>query len=86
MLTGEPSVGEARWMLTMGREGGVAIRVQDVAGRVVREITKGHMEAGEHAIAWNGTDEDGKRVGAGVYFLSVEGPDLDLKRRVVLVR
>jgi hypothetical protein len=50
----------------------VAIRVYDVAGRVVRTLVDGEVEAGEHVIVWDGTTDSGKHAASGVYFVKME--------------
>jgi hypothetical protein len=50
----------------------VAIRVYDVAGRVVRTLVDGEVEAGEHVIVWDGTTDSGKHAASGVYFVRME--------------
>ena len=37
------------------------------AGRVVRSLESGTMDAGPHAVDWDGTDRRGVRVPAGIY-------------------
>jgi hypothetical protein len=51
----------------------VIIRVYDVAGRVVTTLVDGEVEAGPHAIVWNGTTDSGERAASGVYFVKMEG-------------
>ncbi|MCK4511555.1 T9SS type A sorting domain-containing protein, partial [bacterium] len=51
----------------------VAIRVYDVAGRVVRTLVDGEAEAGPHTIVWDGTTDSGERAASGVYFVKMEG-------------
>ncbi|MFQ6673617.1 MAG: choice-of-anchor B family protein [Fidelibacterota bacterium] len=47
----------------------VEIIVFDLLGRRVRTLTKGVEGPGFKSLAWDASDEDGRRVGAGVYFL-----------------
>jgi hypothetical protein len=46
----------------------VSVRIYDVSGRLVRTLVERLVPAGEHAVAWDGRDTDGRRVAAGVYF------------------
>jgi flagellar hook assembly protein FlgD len=63
----------------------VRLTVFDAQGRAVRELARGEWAAGEHAVAWDGSDRSGRRVGAGVYVarLSVAG-DERVRRFVVV--
>jgi hypothetical protein len=44
------------------------LAVYDLAGRLVRRLARGEYAAGEHFVTWNGADEGGRRLAAGVYF------------------
>ena len=51
---------------------GVSLTVYDVLGRRVRQVWDGPLGAGTHRFAWDGRDEAGKAVAAGVYIYKVE--------------
>jgi uncharacterized repeat protein (TIGR01451 family) len=61
----------------------VTLELFDSQGRRVRTLADGEQTAGEHTIGWNGCDQQGHSVRAGVYFarLVSEGAT----RRVMLV-
>ena len=44
------------------------------------------MAAGSYSRAWDGHDDQGRAVPAGVYFYRVETPDRTVSGRMVLVR
>ena len=50
----------------------VSLRVYDVLGRRVRQVWDGPLRAGSHRFVWDGRDEAGKAVAAGVYVYRVE--------------
>ena len=50
----------------------VSLRVHDVLGRRVRQVWQGPLGAGSHRFTWDGRDEAGKSVAAGVYVYRVE--------------
>ena len=50
----------------------VSLRVHDVLGRRVRQVWDGPLRAGQHRFTWDGRDEAGKAVAAGVYVYRVE--------------
>lgn len=60
------------------------LAVFDAAGRRVAVIADGRFAAGEHRAQWSGTDGSGRRVGSGVYFVELRGPDFATSRKVVL--
>ena len=50
----------------------VSLTVYDVLGRRVRQVWQGPLGAGRHRFTWDGRDEAGKGVAAGVYIYQVE--------------
>jgi endonuclease I len=71
----------------LARRGPVTLRLYDVRGRVVRTLAAGEvMAAGNHHLDWNGEDDNGSRVPAGLYFCNVEAGAEQAVRRVVVVR
>ena len=50
----------------------VSLRVYDVLGRRVRQVWQGPLGAGRHRLVWDGRDEAGQAVAAGVYIYQVE--------------
>ncbi len=68
------------------RAGKTEALVVDVTGRAVRRLRSGDVEAGTHTIAWDGRDEAGRPLPAGVYFYSVECRNERVGGRMVLLR
>jgi len=64
----------------------VSLRVYDVSGRLVRELADTRIEAGSHVRTWDGRDDDGRAVAAGVYFFRLGVGSRTETRRTVLVR
>jgi len=52
--------------------GPVRLQVYDVLGRSVRELVGGSLGAGLHLVPWDGRDESGAPVAAGVYLVRLE--------------
>ena len=50
----------------------VSLTVYDVLGRRVRQVWQGPLQAGSHRFVWDGSNESGKNVAAGVYIYQVE--------------
>lgn len=65
----------------------VMLRVYDVSGRQVRVLAEGgEWPAGSHAVEWDGHDDAGAPLRAGLYLCRLEaGGDADT-RRIVLTR
>lgn len=52
----------------------VQVSIYDVSGRLVRNVLKGSLPAGCHDVVWDGRDETGLLVPAGVYFCRMATP------------
>ena len=50
----------------------VRLALYDMLGRRVRQVWQGPLQAGSHRFVWDGRDEAGKAVAAGVYIYQVE--------------
>jgi len=52
---------------------GVArVDILDVAGRRVRSLASGPMDAGLHVLDWEGKDDAGRSISSGVYFVRLQ--------------
>jgi len=84
-----PARGEARFRVEAGGGAGrVEVAVFDVAGRRVRALWRGTPPAagGAQALAWDGRDDDGRRLAPGVYYVrAAAGSGRSALQRLVLV-
>ena len=62
------------------------VRLYDAAGRLVKTLAEGAMPAGTHVLTWDGTDESGRRVAAGVYFCKVDVLGHDARKKLILLQ
>jgi len=73
-----------RYTLDAGRP--VSLQVHDLTGRVVRTLVASSMKRGVYRAAWNGTDNHGRSVADGVYFLKLAAGDYRQTEKLVLQR
>jgi hypothetical protein len=66
--------------------GVVAIRIYDVAGRLVKTLRQGPETPGVKTITWDGRNERGEEVASGVYFCRMDAPGFEKTVKVTLVR
>jgi len=66
--------------------GTASLQVFDAAGRLVRTLIQGKMEAGKQSVTWDGRDNSGQALSSGTYFysLSLDGQVLDKGKAVML--
>jgi hypothetical protein len=72
--------------LAVPRHGNVSLRMYDVTGRIVSEIFDGALEPGFHRITLDGTDDSGRALASGVYFLRMEAPEFKKAEKILLMR
>lgn len=81
-----PAQGLARLEFFLPEPAWAQLRILDVRGALVRELTDGPRTAGRHPFAWDGTDWRGERRAAGVYFVVLETSTVRKSRRLTLLR
>jgi len=64
----------------------VEVRIYDVTGAQVRALATGPMGAGRHAIEWNATDAQGRRVRSGVYIVRVRLGEFVRSQKLMVMR
>jgi hypothetical protein len=70
--TPNPFIDGMRLAYAVGTSGeNVEVTVYDLAGRPIRNLTRGAQTAGRHLVTWDGRDEQGIRMHTGVYFVHV---------------
>jgi hypothetical protein len=64
----------------------VRLRIYDSSGRLARRLVEGSMPAGRHQRLWDGADDGGRRVAAGVYFIRFESETDQATRKIAVLR
>jgi photosystem II stability/assembly factor-like uncharacterized protein len=70
---------------TLGRGCDVSVDVFDVKGRRVRALAHGLLAAGRHELVWDGRDEGGDRVSAGIYFARVSAAGNEATAKTIVL-
>lgn len=70
----------------LAQAGSVSLGIYDAAGRRVRSLADGSMSAGDYSLRWDGTDEAGRSLSAGVYFCRLEAGGRTFSSRMMLVK
>ena len=61
------------------------IVIHDIMGKQIKRILIGNQMAGQNSIQWDGTNNKGETVSAGVYFYSIEAEGyLETKKMILL--
>jgi len=68
------------------RPGLVSLRVYNIAGQMVKTLVHSSLSAGRYNTTWDGRDEQGQKVAAGVYLYQLQAGDMALTKKMVLIR
>ena len=80
-----PQAGVIRFGLP--NAGTVRLTIFDLAGRTVRKLVNGEsLNAGYHEVRWNGRDDAGRAVTAGIYIYRLEAANFSASHKLILLR
>ena len=81
-----PSSGPTTITFSLAQPGWSSVRIFDAGGRLVRVLGVGEMSVGQHAMLWDGRNDEGEVVATGIYFTRVATGSNGMNGQVVLTR
>lgn len=63
----------------------VSLQIYNIQGQLIKRLFDGNIAAGRHQMMWNGANELGIKVAAGVYFSVLRSGVTTVSRKLVLV-
>jgi len=83
-----PNPFNASTMIEYGlpRNSELNISIFDIRGRFVKEMHSGHQQAGYHTIQWDGTNDHGRGVASGLYFIVLNTPEYRVARKALILK
>jgi VWFA-related protein len=73
-----------RFKLSSNRRADIV--VYDASGAFIRELAADRFPAGWNALAWDGSDDQGRKAGSGIYVILVRSGELQHALKCILVR
>ena len=70
----------------LARSGLTTLTIFDVAGNRIKTLVNDDLEAGDHRVTWQGTDDRGRQVAAGIYLYQLDSGTVREVKRMTLVR
>tara|TARA_B100001245_G_scaffold25666_1_gene16790 strand:- start:340 stop:2415 length:2076 start_codon:yes stop_codon:yes gene_type:complete len=64
----------------------VRLIIYDLKGRMVKQLIHSDFETGEWKVTWNGTDDSGKVVSAGIYLCVLKSDAYAQTRKMILLK
>jgi hypothetical protein len=71
---------------SIATEGFVSLNVYDISGRMVSTIVEGNLSTGYHSVVWNGIDNNGMSVSAGIYIYALQTETSSITRKMVFMK
>jgi hypothetical protein len=81
-----PSTGSVVIRCLLPQRDPATVVLFDASGRMVRRLHEGDLPAGETPFSWDGRDDAGRDLPAGVYLVKVTTPAGEASGRMVLTR
>lgn len=85
-LTPNPFSGSTTVQITSPREGAQRIIVRDIQGRQVRNLEQGWFAPGTRLVQWDGRDDAGRPLAAGVYRITFQSEHATASTLAALLR
>ncbi|MFQ5637514.1 MAG: FlgD immunoglobulin-like domain containing protein [bacterium] len=64
----------------------IKLQVYNLLGQKIRTLFSGLRQAGSHTIQWDGLNDRGQQVAAGIYFLRLQADRFAVSKKMLLVR
>ena len=64
----------------------VYISIHDANGRLIRNLVKEQGSAGRNSVKWDGTNNQGQKLSAGLYFYTIETGELRKTKKMILLK
>jgi hypothetical protein len=81
-----PCATETMVSVVLPKSSTVRLRIYGPAGRLVRTVFEGSLTSGNHALHWDGRDDEGRKLPAGVYLTRIATDEGTTSGRVILMR
>ena len=70
----------------LANAGDVNLTVYDITGRAVKVLVDGHMDATNHEVVWDGSNNNGDKTASGVYFYKLHADGKVFTEKMVLLK
>jgi flagellar hook assembly protein FlgD len=70
----------------LAKQGQVSLKVYNTLGQVVKTLVNESQTPGPHSVKWNGKDDAGRQVTAGIYFYRLASGEFNSTKKMVVLR
>ena len=83
-IAGPPSLSGENF--SVPENANVKIEVYNITGKLINTLVNNYITAGSYTVNWNGRDQNSNVVGSGIYFYRLSSSDLNITRKMILLR
>lgn len=77
---------ETRIAFNVPKQAEIRLNVYNVMGQLVRTLAAGSYSVGQHEVMWDGRNDNGAPVSGGVYLYRLEGPGINVTKKMLLMK
>ena len=81
-----PSAGNVTIRYQLKEDGPVSLKVYNTLGQPVRTLASGSRKADYYTVGWNGRNDAGQKVSAGVYLYRLEAKGYSATKKMAVLR
>ena len=74
---------QAAFYFQLTKSSFVTLKIMAVSGREIKTLFAGMCAPGARSVVWDGTDNNGSRVHAGIYLYSLQADNVAVVRKMV---
>lgn len=71
---------------SLPQESNIAIKIYNIHGELIKSLFNGVKSAGVHSVSWNGTNNDGKSVVAGIYYYQLQAENYIQSKKMIYLK
>lgn len=64
----------------------ISLVIYNINGQTVSTLFSGNLSAGDHAVEWDGLDDDGRQVSSGIYLYQLTSGETTCSRKMMFIR
>lgn len=73
-------------LLNLNKASEVSVKIYNIRGQLVKVLQEGMLKKGQNQLIWNGTDENNRSIGSGIYFARIKSDSETQLLKMVLMK
>ncbi len=77
---------QTNFSFTLKSDGSTKLEIYNLKGQKVKTLVDHNLNKGDHTIAWNGTDENNKKVSSGLYLYKLTLDGQTKSKKMIMIK